>query len=325
MKKIAFFLVVSLSAITSLVNASDFSIGVEYLYWNVLQSSMSYATTVDSVPALNNPTIVTQPQDWTSGFRLTAAKEIKCDLNTSFSWTRVHNSVKGSVSNPFIIATEIFSPGPGGIGIGGNGVGGPASSQWNCNFDMLDLNFTCPGFEDFAYSICPLVGVKGGRIYQNQFITYDNFVDTNTGVFFNATVNEKNNLWCVGPKIGFNSAYELGNGLSFLGNFSTSFLYGRLFSSTNTQIVEPGVPSVDTTLTNIKRRIMPQFQLLLGLNWDTCLCDCYEASIGVGYEVQYFFHTWRISNSSIQNFYVTNTGFGDLMLHGLTANLSVRF
>ncbi len=324
MKKISFLLVVSLSMITSLVNASDVSLGVEYLYWNVLQSSMSYATTVDDIAALTNPTIVTQAQDWTSGFRLTAAKGMEGDVNTSFSWTRVHNSSKGSVSSPFIIATELLGPN-NGFGVGGNGLGGPASSQWNVNFDMLDLNFTCPSFENGVYSVYPLVGVKGGRIYQNQYITYSNFLDTGTGVFFNATVNEKNNLWCVGPKIGFNSAYELGNGLSFLGNFSTSFLYGRLFTSAHTLMVEPGSPTVDSTLTNIKRRIMPQFQLLLGLNWDTCLCDCYEASIGVGYEVQYFFHTWRISNSSIQNFYVTNTGFGDLMLHGLTANFSVRF
>lgn len=323
MKKWILLFTLSLTFTHSLIRANDFVIGVEYLYWNVLQSNMSYATTVDDLTTFSNPRIIPQHQDWTSGVRVTAGYYFPCGFDKSFTWTRIHNTISGSISDPIIIATELLGTGAL-LAVGGDGIGGPASSKWNMDLDMFDLNFGCLTFDSWLYAFHPRVGVKGGTIHQKEAILYENFLNTDTLLGLNATVNQKNNLWCVGPKIGVDSAYKLGCGFSIIGDLSAAFLYGKLATAVTTQIIEADVEEV-SVLRDTKRHILPHFQLLLGLNWDTCFSKRFPLSIGVGYEVQYFWHTWRITNSNMQNINVSNVGFGDLMFQGLTAKLFFGF
>lgn len=314
--------ILSFTFIHSLAKANDFTLGGEYLYWNVLQSGMSYATVVEALDTYHNPQVIPQRQDWGSGCRVTAGYNLPCRFDISFSWTHLHNRIKGNVTRPLIVATEIAGQ-LNAFAVGGNGIGGIASSKWNMNFDMYDINFGCLTVDSCLYAIHPRIGVKGGTICQKQFIQYNTFLNTETFSFLDASVNKKNNLWCVGPKIGLDSTYKLGCGFSFICDLTAAFLYSRLNTSIKTLILESGLSEVDSILKNIDRNILPTFQALLGLNWDCC--SRFPISIGAGYEIQYFWNTWRITNSSLATRYLANSGFGDLMFHGLTAKLFIGF
>lgn len=327
MKKLIFF---SLTALSLLVDKSlvastgnEFWLDVNYLYWNATQSNMTYAVIVDSTDTFANPSTVNQKTEWSSGFKLGAGYCLPCCWDTHFLWTRLHNSVTGSTSEPVIVANQLLAPGTGFV-IGGTGIGGPASSKWNLDFDMFDLDFGFTLCDNAMCSIHPFIGLKGGKINQNELIIYENFLDTGTQEILNASIDQVNNYWGVGPQAGFSSAYKLGCGFSLIGDFAIAALFGKHHSTATTHTEEEGVTN-ESTFLNKRNKLIPTFQLFIGLDWNTCLCDCYSVSLGVGYETQYFWNTWRVQNSTIQNFFITNAGFGDLMLNGLTANITLGF
>lgn len=151
---------------------------------------------------------------------------------------------------------------------------------------------------------------------------YNDFFDIDQALFFTATVKQKNNTsWCIGPKIGLDNAYKLGCGLSFICDLAATFLYGQL----NTNILTDFSVNrdVNSSFRDTRFQILPNLQLFLGLNWDKCFGHAFDISLGIGYEVHYFWNTWRITNFS-QNIAI-NAGFGDLMMHGLTAKLFLGF
>lgn len=299
-------------------------VDIDYLYWNATQSNMTYAIIFDG-DSLGNLETVNQKTAWSSGFRLGAGTCLPCCGETHISWTRFHNSVKGSSDDSFLIANQLLLPDSGFV-IGGSGIGGPAASRWNVNFDMFDWDFGFNLYDNCLCSIQPIVGVKGVRIDQNQLITYDNFLDTGSGLFVNALVNQINNSWGIGPKAGFEGAIKLGCRFRLVGSFAASALYGGLHTRATTSMTE--IATSDTTTSKFRHqrnRLTPQLAFFIGVDWSTCLCECYPLDVRVGYETQYFWNAWRVQNSVVQNFFITNAGFGDLMLHGLTARLSVGF
>ncbi len=66
-------------------------------------------------------------------------------------------------------------------------------------------------------------------------------------------------------------------------------------------------------------------QMMLGFDWTGSCFSCFDLKIGVFYELQYFWNTWRNQNSYIQNLYVTDAGYSDLMLQGITLKAFVEF
>lgn len=298
-------------------------VDIDYLYWNATQSNMTYAIIVDDPGTLGSIETLNQKTNWSSGFRLGAGTCLPCCGETHFSWTRFHNSAKGSNHQSFLVANQILAPDIGVI-VGGDGEGGPAASRWNLNFDMFDWDFGFTLYDSCACSIHPILGVKGLRLNQRQLITYDNFRDTNNNERVNASVTQTNNSWGIGPKAGFESIIKLGCKFRLVGSFAASTLYGGRHTSATTSITETGVTTTHD-FRDRRNRLSPQLEFFLGIDWSTCLCECYPLDLRVGYETQYFWNTWRVQNSVIQNFFVTHAGFGDLMLHGLTARLTVGF
>lgn len=324
MKKLVFSFLVS-TGICSSLHAQCVTIGGEYLYWNILQPNMPYATLVDDITTFAHPKSILQKQEWASGFRLTAGIDLPCRFDVSASWTRFHTDFHGSTSQPTIVASQLIEPFNDALIIGGDGIGGTASSKWNLRFDMYDLNFGCLTFDSCLFAIHPKIGVKGGKIRQNQIVQYNNFFDTATDLSLDSTIELKNNLWGVGPKIGLDSAYKLGCGFSFVGDFSLALLYGNLSTSVTSVINEIGGAYIDSSFKEHNHLLQPNIQLFLGLNWDSAICKNFPVTIGVGYEVQYFWNTWHIRNSRRQDWISQDVGFSDLMFNGLTIKLFLGF
>jgi len=298
---------------------------IEYLYWQASQSGMTYGIAIESESILDNPTELHQSFDWGSGFRIGVGYNLPCsNYETRFSWTRFHNNVTTSTSSPVIIGTEVA--GIFDFIVGGDAVGGgPAISSWNLSFDMLDWDFGINLCLSDGFNIYPYIGIKGGWIDQSQNISYVNFLFADSETAINALVIEKNNFSGIGPKTGFTSSYALGKGFSIAQEFSFAFLYGSFNTPTDTTVdAIDGEEIFTTTFINAVDKLVPATQLLLGMNWSTCYCNS-VISLGVAYEFQYFWNTWRNQNSFIQNIYVTDAGYDDLTLQGITARLQIEF
>lgn len=325
MKKFCFL---SLALFTSCLQSAsaDISVNVDYLLWKPTQSNMSYGLAVDDFP----PTSVVplnQRNKYASGVRLGIAYDMSCLWDAHFYWTHLKNHVTGSATSAPILANQLFSL-TNLLALGGDGIGGPATSKWDLSFDTFDLNFgrticVCQGFQ-----VRPLVGFKGAIINQDQRITYTNFLDVSGGPIprVNGLVFQDNDFSGVGPKAGFSATYDLGWGFDLAGDFSAAALYGTHKSSSNVQVLTLGLDPISASnFIDNQNRLIPTVQLSLGINWNTCLYGCYNLFLGVAYETQYYWNTWRTRNSGVQDILITNVGKGDLMFQGVTFKLGATF
>lgn len=328
-KRFFLALIFVLSSSTSLkANCNCFG-EIEYLFWNVSQVNMPYAIAIEDLNTFANFEEIQQKSHWTSGFRLALGTKICCNFDTKLSWTRFHSQFKDSESGKILIATELLAPNTGTI-IGGDGVGGPATSKWCLDFNTIDWDFgmplcfnqTCSNQE---FRLFPYIGLKGCIIRQKQLITYDDFIDTNGGdAVMNAFVTERNNFYGVGPKLGLLCSYSLSLCWKLEGMLAGSLIYGKQNSPSTASFSEPTFSFSSKFLTD-KWRSIPFVQCYLGISWHNFMCGCVPYVLGVGYEAQYFFDLWRTQNSIIQQVFITDVSYGALMLQGLTVKLQVFF
>ncbi|MGE3954785.1 MAG: Lpg1974 family pore-forming outer membrane protein [Parachlamydiales bacterium] len=297
----------------------------DYLYWHAIQTNMAYGVAVDDINTFSDLNVLNQKCDIQSAFRVGLGWKPSCVCwEATFDYTRYHNTVTGSTFEPVIIASQLLAPNLGFI-VGGDDLGGPAISKWRLNLDMFDLNFALPLCFCCSCRVSPYIGLRGGIIHQNQRISYVDFVDTNTAARVNATVNQRNNFSGVGPKAGFSALYPILCGISLTGDLALSAAYGEFDWMDQSIIAVQGDGVVFGTTSKSKlSRFVPMLQALIGLDWRRCWCG-YTLSIAAGYEVQYYWNTWRTQNSIIQSFYVSNVGFGDLALHGLTLRFGIGY
>ncbi len=310
---------------------SWFFLDGEVLFWKPNQEAMTYGLVADAITDNiifgNTNEAVQQESDWGLGFRVGAGyyfAKPSCDL--AAYWTRFHHTMHSTTStNSFILGTQLFFGSFLPIG-GGALQAGPARSNWQLHIDLIELDFGYLLCFDNRFSLHPYIGLEGGWINQKQTIQYDQFLDTGNGVFFDSTINQINNFKGIGPKIGIDGDFLFGHGFGVLGNLAASFLYGSSRNPVKFHIVDPMTfPISDLAIKYKKNRLIPALQTQLGLNWGKECSKYFAFFISVSYEVQYFWHTWRNEGSAIQNIAVSDAGYSNLTLHGITGQLKLAF
>lgn len=324
LKKLFFLLCIFVSAGSSLKANCCFFGEIEYLYWNISQVNMPYAVAIEDINNFANFEEIKQGNHWTSGFRLGLGAKFCCDFETRLSWTSFHPTFKDRKANKILIASELLAPNIGFV-LGGDDIGGPASSRWRLDFDTIDWDVGMSLCFKNAIRIFPYIGLKGAIIRQEQRITYEDFVDTNTDNRLDAFIKEKNSFYGVGPKLGLFCAYFLSSRWSLDGMLAASLLGGHQISPSVTSFTEPEAPLFYSSKFHVDAwRLIPFLQCYLGVSWQGCLCRC-PFMVGVGYEAQMFWDLWRTQNSIIQQIYITDASYGALMLQGLAVKLKVSF
>lgn len=306
---------------------------VDYLLWRASQNSMTYALGADSdfdpgVTAPPDTKDISQAFDWRSGFRLEAGYLFPCSgFDLSLSWTNFDSNFSQDAEAPFIIATETL-----GVTISNHVVGHDARSNWRLHLDMIDLNLGYLLWDAGYFELRPYIGIKGGRIEQQQTIHYNNFIDEgNSNAVVNATIRKLGDFYGGGPKFGMSGSYFLWNGwflndLRLVGNIAGSLLYGRLHAPTKFLVYEPANElRSDAHFKFDHNELIPTVQMFIGLNWERGFCQYFLLDFGIGYEVQYFWNTWRSQRSFVEDIYLTDTGRGNLLLQGITAKMAMIF
>jgi hypothetical protein len=301
----------------------------EFLLWKPDQTGMTYCLSVNELttPLGTKNKEIHQASQWGPGFRVGAGVNfIGAPCDVSFYWTRFHNTSHGSSSKPIIIGSQVLGVGTpfptGGSGVGG----GKPHSTWDLDFDTAEV--------DFGYHLCfnkrfllrPYFGVAGAWINQTQLIKYDNFIGNNSA-FFTAKIKQTNNFNGVGPKLGLQGNMAIGAGFGITGNFAASFFYGHAHNPVKYDINGDAAdfPIPNSKVTYQQHRIIPAIQGQVGITWGIVCTKHFTIDLAALYEAQYFWGTWRNQNSGIQNLYIADAGYGNLMLQGGTWQLKLTF
>ncbi len=307
-----------------------FVLSGDFLYWRPDQTGMTYCVTSNEFTDIligSKNKEVHQTSHWGPGFRIGAgAKFIDAPCDLSFYWTRFHQTAHSSASAPVITGSQLL--GLITFTIGGQDFGGgKAHSTWNLEMDQLELDLGYRLCFNERYLLRPYIGIAGGWIDQNQKIKYSQFLDTNSGVLFDSKIKQTNNFHGIGPKFGANGHLLIGAGFGIMGNLATSFFYGKAHNPVKSEIIDDPLGSPFTTVKTKyqQNRIVPIAQAQVGLTWGVKCADHFSIDLAALYEVQYFWGTWRNQNSTIQNIYVADAGYGNLMLQGGTFQLKLTF
>lgn len=190
-----------------------------------------------------------------------------------------------------------------------------AKSTVDIALNNLDLELGRSYFTSKRISAKPYISMKGTLLDLSQKVMYDQKTDSTFAGLSLALdipelkVNLSSQFKGLGPRIGCDLRYFLGDGFNFFGDFAAALLYGHFKLKQHDQISDMhilGSPedvaefeavsdlifSAPTRrLTNKFHSFVPYAQMFLGLEWNTYM-NKRKAHLGLklGYEVQYF---WR--------------------------------
>lgn len=325
-------------------SSSAITVHGDYLYWQVSQDQMQYAANlpggiqqiIQTIEEGEFPSpfaeldIIDSSFQYKSGFRVGAAYADSCsNWDVRFDWTSLHQTVNSSIFSdaqgivplnlPVATLFGFISGDPASFGFASG-----ATSSWKLKFDTYELNIG----KTYSFLNClvchPYIGVKGATIKQNQNISYLGFTLGDTAVI--ATSNNKNNFYGVGPSFGFESSWEVLDNLNLNSGVCASLLYGK-FNVDQTPLVVVDTLAVGVVLNNSKKhRLCPTVDANLGFDYSTCLMDQFHLTVGVSYELQYWWNQWQAPASFVSTLITGgSTTPGDLMMQGLTASLAITF
>jgi hypothetical protein len=193
-----------------------------------------------------------------------------------------------------------------------------ANVDFSINYNILDGDYYTNINIKENLLFRPLIGLKGGWIYQNIDTNFQGGLDTNTLIpnqnYYTETV--KNNFSGIGPKIGFESQWFFSEKnlvkSGFFANFSSAFLWGNWFLS-------------DVLFQNSSSQVK---QLLVGpRDFGAFMID---GMLGLKFnyknntlKIAYEFADWFNQNQIFDN--TTGARNNDLVLQGLTIGVSYLF
>jgi hypothetical protein len=203
------------------------------------------------------------------------------------------------------------------------------------HFNMADLRMGGTFSPRKFLDVTPFIDVCAMWVQQNFSID----VSGGNAPPFGATVlgdkiKLSNHYWGVGPKVGLDTLWILGGGVSFYSNFDLSLLYGQFHIKQNetTQVVGVVPPTVLLNVPHNRYYLARlNLDLMIGLRWTYLFQDdAYKITLEAGWEqmillgqnqLMRFFPSTTTTGNPAPN----SSGKGDLTLQGLTMQATFGF
>ncbi|MBS0627341.1 MAG: hypothetical protein JSS09_03930 [Verrucomicrobia bacterium] len=311
-------------------NGADIFFTADWLIWQAHENGLGYAVKAQEhqpeETALYRSSVKNMEFDWDFGFRVGLGWNTPHDgWDLGVNWTWFQNTASQTTtvnSSHILLPVNAYEPADSTV----DGFRS-AKANWRLHLNLLDLNLGREFFVSKWMTLRPFIGVRSGWIFQNKQTTFTKATPSadQTG----ATLKGKNNFWGLGPKVGLDTQWGLGHGVSLFGNAGASLLYGffhidtyqnQLFSdSSNDAVSNKDGMRVGRAIT----------ELALGVRWDTMFADdrCHFG-IQAGWEHLMFFgqnQYKQFSGTSASNAgaYVANQG--DLTIQGYTLSIRLDF
>ena len=219
-----------------------------------------------------------------------------------------------------------------------------AKSFFDLDYQNVDVNLGKSYFLSKMVMFRPFISVKSAWIDLDQNVTYTAsslndflFPGTAQTVGHDFKSKNSNNFWGIGPRIGVDSKWFLGNGFSLFSDIAGALLYGYFKTLLREKIPPNNVQFADGGI--IKNRhnfhlFVPFVQMYGGLAWQGYVNhDKQYITLKFGYEVQYY---WRVNQMVYTQDVSTPVGSfsnrasfdnlsEDVMFYGITGEFKLDF
>lgn len=311
-------------------DGADLFFTADLLVWQAHENGLGYAIKAQTPQplssALYKSSVKNMEFDWDCGFRLGLGWNTPHDgWDLGVNWTWFQNKAKGAAnvnSSHILLPTNAYAPAD--IPLTGFS---KATSHYRLHLNLLDLDLGREFFVSKWMTLRPFISLRSGWIYQNTHATFCEGVPSTslTGSFLKA----ENNYWGIGPRMGLNTQWGLGHGISLFGNAGASLLYG-FFHLENYQKQILGGSSNDAVTNKDSVRVGRAIsELALGVRWDTMFADdrCHFG-IQAGWEHLMFFEQNQFkkfsgTTSASSGNYVNSQG--SLTIQGWTLSARLDF
>jgi hypothetical protein len=300
------------------IEGGESSVYIDVLLWKAKIDGTAYAAT-------NNRFSVAQPIEgyvkeenlgWDFGFKIGVEKQLSYDhwsLWAEFTYfkTEGSSSVEGNIENAIIPLKGPYSE---AVQV--------ANSQVRFNFLNLDIDLSRAYFVSKTVSLNPFVGIKNtwNVIKQEARFTRGIHLRKDT-----AAILDQSKMWGIGPQLGMDTHWYIGNGFHGFGLFSASLLYSY-FQIKQDAFVTPS-EAMDLFIRQSMHRFIPNMNLSLGMVWSRYLNQKKNyLELSLVYETQYY---WKLNetftlyqfNDSLR----TQNSREDVALYGVTFQINFFF
>jgi len=206
-----------------------------------------------------------------------------------------------------------------------------AKSQFGFDYQAIDLDVGRAYYISSKLSYRPFWGLKTAWIDQEQIVRYtggksvQSSIGENLGLSNNTVhIQDDCDFWGLGPRVGVDSKWYLGYGVSIFGNVAGALLFG-LFDVDHKE--RYSLDNDNRIKLNANRHAFsPNVQMQIGLRYDTYIHNNKQhLGIGAGFEANYW---WRqnqmikIDDSAVLKY---ERYCEDVSMHGLTVDLKWDF
>lgn len=291
------------------------------LYWQAHADSIVLTNKPSPVFFTDNFTkshVIHPTFEWDFGYRLGFGYSFPCqDWDLNLDWTHYETSIHQHRSVSSANGLEGMFP---IWALSDDIIAGDyitdARLHWKINLNLVDIELG-NSFSFFNYcDLRPYIGLRAAFVRQHASIHYRGGIFLlsilGEGISLEGTdhIHMKNDFWGVGPRIGIEPEYALGNGFSLYGDAAISGLIG-VFS----------VKQKETYLGAerfSRHHHLTRFRwigdLSAGVAWNICLFERYLLGLQLGWEYHIFFDQLELKRDK----FGLVSGDRDLSVQGLT-------
>ena len=311
-------------------DGADLFFTADWLIWQAHENGLDYAVKAQNPQplesALYKSSVKNMEFNWNSGFRLGLGWNTPHDgWDLGVNWTWFQNKAKQEIT---VNSSHILFPSnayePANVTVDGFR---SADAHWRLHLNLVDLNLGREFFVSKWMTLRPFISLRSGWIYQTLHTSFNKAIasDDQKGAF----AKNENNYWGIGPKMGLDTQWGLGYGISLFGNAGASLLYGffhlenyqsQLFSGSHNDVV------TNKDSVRVGRAIT---ELALGVRWDKMFADdrCHFGIQGGWENLMFFgqnqFNSFTGTTAASAGAHVSNRG--DLTIQGWTLSARLDF
>lgn len=290
-----------------------FFVSADLLYWRAFEDGLDrcgvgefneFLTEENGIVSLSRRKRKDPHFEWNAGYRVGIGALTPCCWDIAAYWTSFNTKAHLRQNREQEFVCEETSDIPRAC----------ERSHWKLDYDTIDLIIG----RNFSFCACelnlrPYLGVRGAKIKQRLRDCAENIVDLEEELNFVRTFERnRQTLEGVGPFLGLQGDWNIGCNFSVFGCLDFGFLYGRFdIRSRNSEVFIN-----DISCCNVKRNLQacsPFVDVVLGLRWRYCFCNCMPVTIQISGEHHRYFDHNRIG------------GEGDLCLDGGTLSAGIEF
>jgi hypothetical protein len=305
------------------MNCGGFFLSADFIYWRSENHGFSYAYQPTNALNAKIGSVVRVNPKWAPGYRVGAGWNTSYDfwdVFANYTWYRNHSTGSKTSSLGFLPIWPVSDLSTGEFQ--------RVSAKSRFVMNMGDLEIGRMVYLTQSIAIRPHWGARGGTLHQKFNNTFSAPLAAGIGTD-KKTFQGRNNYWGAGPRAGVNGEWHLNPGFSLLGKVAGALLYGKDKASTVNKSLTTGFRdlTVDRQYTDDFYQLVPNMQLLLGFQWQTCFwCEKMFFKMSASWETNYWWDQFNLpfSTEALTAPFPT-VGNQPLTMEGLTVNFEWDF